>query len=442
MTFALASAPMQTSLSIEVSDWLRANSVVRGAMMRYRLLRDHRPAADNPLESLRSVEQLCAAARLAPTPAAMRAIEQRIEQRLSEVNLRAFDWSVLIPNFSDKRFQKAVLLKPWISQHEKGILLVNYESQYMRLIGLKNLDAFAAEYTLIVGPSWHPPHSLINCAFPRAYPAPFFSLISNSKDAEILPRLSPHYIPLPLYGSSWVNPNRFQPQPWDKRDIDIIMVSNWSKTKRHHALFKALRTMPASLRVLLIGQNQDGRTANHIRAEAKLYGVENRFDLISNAEYPVVVDALCRAKISLVLSRREGSCVAIAESLFADTPAALLADAEIGSRAFINDQTGRLLHDGDLAPQLMEFLAAANKQKFSPRQWADAHISCFQSTRTLNEILQKHALAQNQQWTTDIAPVTWAPNPQLAHPEDNTRLRAGRQRLKEKFEIELGYASK
>jgi len=42
-----------------------------------------------------------------------------------------------------------------------------------------------------------------------------------------------------------------------------------------------------------------------------------------------------------VLSRREGSCVVVAESMFADTPVALLDNAVIGSRAFINDQTGR-----------------------------------------------------------------------------------------------------
>ncbi len=59
----------------------------------------------------------------------------------------------------------------------------------------------------------------------------------------------------------------------------------------------------------------------------------------------VVARWLCRARASVILSRREGSCVVVAESLFADTPAALLENAEVGSRAFINASTGRLLRD-------------------------------------------------------------------------------------------------
>jgi glycosyltransferase involved in cell wall biosynthesis len=89
----------------------------------------------------------------------------------------------------------------------------------------------------------------------------------------------------------------------------------------------ALRAMPESIRVLLIGQSQDGRTAETILSEARDYGVENRFTLMSSLPHEEVIKALCRSKVSVLLSYREGSAVVVAESLFADTPTALLEGA-------------------------------------------------------------------------------------------------------------------
>jgi glycosyltransferase involved in cell wall biosynthesis len=328
-----------------------------------------------------------------------------------------------------------------VSAREKGVVLVNYEGQYARLLRLPDLKGFAARYTLIIGPSWHPPHSLVNCVFAEAYPDKVFSLISNARELQILPRLSPKLVPLPLYGSSWVNPSLYKPLPPTQRDVDILMVANWGKFKRHHALFRALSGIPEDVRVLLIGQDQDGRTAETIREEARAYGVDKRLTLLHDVPYPEVAKAYCRSKVSVILSRREGSCVAIAESLFADTPAAIYADAAIGSRAFINETTGKLLEYTNLAGQLMEFLAAANAGQYSPRKWAESNISCFRSADTLNEILRRHALAEGRDWTQDVAAVTWCPDQQLALAEDRIRLLPERELIKTRFGIELGQAN-
>jgi hypothetical protein len=154
--------------------------------------------------------------------------------------------------------------------------------------------------------------------------------------------------------------------------------------------------------------------------------------------YPDIVDVYCRAKTTVILSRREGSCVAVAESLAADTPAAVLRDAMMGSRAFINPSTGRLLRHERLAEQLLDFLAEANAGRYSPRQWAEANISCFRSAAVMNDILRGHARGSGQQWTLDIAPVTWSPDPQLARPSDRTPIDPEREKIKREFGIELG----
>ena len=99
--------------------------------------------------------------------------------------------------------------------------------------------------------------------FRRSFPGPVFTLISNPNDVAVFPRMSSNLIVVPLYASSWVNPDLFEPLPKSQRSWDLLMVANFAKFKRHHAFFAALRSMPSDLRILLIGQNQDGRDRRH-----------------------------------------------------------------------------------------------------------------------------------------------------------------------------------
>jgi len=219
--------------------------------------------------------------------------------------------------------------------------------------------------------------------------------------------------------------------------VDILMPAGFGKYKRHHHLFNALRRMPKSLRVVLMGQPAGARTAEVLLQEANHYGVRNRFQLLVSVPDTTWIDTLRRAKISLVLSRREGSCAAVTESLFANTPVGILADAEIGSRIFINPATGRLLKHRDLAGQLMDFLGEAHR--YSPRQWAEQNkIGCFDSTQVLNDTLRKHALAAGQEWTQDIAAHHLRPDPQLVHPPDELRMQSAYADIEARFGIAIG----
>ncbi len=347
------------------------------------------------------------------------------------------DWTEFVPDLDNRHIAKAVLLKPCISEREKGVLFISFEGEWFKLFIHCKLEEFARRYNLVVAPSGDP-HNIINYVFPTVYPSTIFTLISHQEEEDILPRIAPNYAVVPLYASSWVHPDLFQPRPRSQRDIDLVMVANFAKFKRHYALFKAIRNMPADLRILLIGQDQDSRTAETIRSAADCYGVRDRFRLLSNARYEEVVDALCRSRASVILSRREGSCVVVAESLFADTPAALLEHAEIGSRAFINPRTGRLLRDDDLAGQLVEFIAQSDR--YSPRAWAEQHISCFRSSAVLNEIIKQHQLAVGEEWTCDLAPLCWQPDPCLVSSEDRRRMEIAHTDLRQRFNIEIGSA--
>ena len=365
-----------------------------------------------------------------------RRINARIVELVQQLDGGQLDWTEFAADFHDPRIHKAAILKPYVGPREKGVLFISFELQWIKLLKPSLYRELAERYAIVVAPSYSPPHVLFNYVFPALFPGPVFTLLSNPRDRDYFPRMSANLIVVPLYASSWVNPELFQPLPKKDRAWDLLMVANFAKFKRHQAFFAGLRSMPRNLRILLIGQDQDGRTADTIRATASWYGVADRFTLLSNQPYREVAKAYCNARASVVLSKREGSCVAIAESLFADAPAAMLQEAGIGSRVFINEQTGRFLDGWHLARDLTDFVATADR--YQPRLWAEQHISCWRSSQILNDLLKANARDAGQDWTQDLAAMQWSPDPALIRPEDRARLAAERQDIVQRFGLEIG----
>lgn len=421
--------------ALETEDWLRYHGGVRSMLSRYALWSDGLAPAQDDQELARSIVGLCAAARLASSSSAVRRIQDTIRGRVARLDVRRVDWSEFVAHIDDVHAPRAVLLKPHLGPREKGVLFVSFEHEWFKLFRHCDLEDFARRYKLVVAPS-SSPHNIVNYVFPAAFPGTLFSLISNESDLAVLPRMAANLVVVPLYASHWVNPNLFEPLPRAQRDFDIIMVAAFGKVKRHHVLFQAIRKMPTEFRILLVGQDQDARTGDTIRAEARWYGVDERVTILSNQSYAEVARALCRSKVSVILSRREGSCVVIAESLFADTPAAVLENAVLGSRAFINEHTGRFLKEDSLAEDLANFVA--NADRYTPRRWAVDKISCFRSSEWLNGILKAHALAAAQDWTCNIAPLTWCPDPCLADAADAARLADEKRAFEARYGLQIG----
>lgn len=424
---------------LQAEDRVRYSPFIRGLLCRYRMLLDRDPGNADPQVLARSIAGLCATARLATQESTLLRIEDRLRQRIQQLAGRRFDWREFNPDVAQHRIQKAVILKPYISPQEKGIIFISFEGEWTRLIHNCDLNAIAQRYDLIISPTWSPPHCLGTAVFAHAWPGPLFSLISNQRDLEILPRLASNYVALPLYASSWVNPGFYHPLPRNQRDVDIVVLANFARYKRHLVLFRALRSLKPRPRVLLMGQEDQGRTTEMLRAEADAYGVRDAVTILTNVSNEEVARNLCRSRVSLILSRREGSCVAVAESFFADTPVGLLRDAEIGSAAFINENTGRFLGEPNLAAELALFLDQSDR--YSPRAWAEEHISCFQSCTRLNEMVKQHMLTTGQQWTCDLAPFYWRPDPCLVEPKDRQRLKCAYEDVYQRFNMRIGPAT-
>jgi len=406
---------MLKKLKIQAEDVLRFNAATRNLLATSMLLRAPRAKAANTAEAARIIHKLCQAARLAANESIMLKAEAAIARQLPAIDPDQVPWAEFLPDFGQDQIHKTIILKRYVSPREKGVVFVSFENQMVRLAKAADLRRFAEHYTLVLSPSWSPPHSIASYLFPRLYQDQIFCLISNPRDLILFPRISDKYRMVPLYASSWVDPREFSPVSFAEKNIDVFMLANFAKYKRHHALFSALRDLPRDYRVLLIGQRERGRSKETLLNEAAAFGVRDRFEIRENVSDEELHNAFVRAKISLILSRREGSCVAVVESMFANTPIGLFEDAEVGSRVYINEQTGRLLRHDRLAAQIKDFVESS--AQYNPRKWViENGVDCVASSRVLNEALKQNALSSGGEWTEDIATLRWRPNPQYYDP--------------------------
>ena len=426
-------------IAISGRDTLRHNRPLRQLVARTQFARIG-SMPDSPQEVAQSVGQLCRIARLAQTEELSKRIEQELIRRVQHIRTAKLDWPSLIPAWDPGLIEKAAVLKPYIGPRERGVVLVSFEYQWARLLGMPNLAEFAERYQLIVAPTWSPPHSIECTLFAEHYPdRRIVTTISNEMDLKIFPRLSPKLHPVPLYASNWVNPDLYPAVEYKDKDIDIVMVAGFGTYKRHFALFDALRHLPAGIRVVLVGQPQTGRSREVLLGEADAYGVRDRIELWESVPDHVVTETLARAKISVILSMQEGSCVAVVESMIANTPVGVMRDAIVGSKAMVNQDTGRLLDHEGLAEQLQDFLAKS--ATYSPRRRAlEEGWCCYGSTKKLNAALKQSALELGEAWTQDIAVHHWRWDPTLLHGSDRERMAPSYQELSERFGITLGHA--
>jgi glycosyltransferase involved in cell wall biosynthesis len=427
---------MLKRLKIQIEDIVRFNPAVRNLLAFSALWKTRGKRAANSDEAARTVEKLCQAARLAASDSMMLKVEAAIARQLPAIEPEHVKWSEFLSDYNDDKLYKAIVLKPYVSPREKGVVFISFDSRMVQLAKATDLKKFAERYTLVLSPQWSPPHSVATYLFPLLYPDDIVCLISNERDLEYFPRISQKYKMVPLYASSWVDPRKYTPVPLAEKDIDIFMLANFAKYKRHHAFFAAMRDLPRDLRIVLVGQRDSGRTRDTIIGEAAAFGVADRFELRENVSEQELHDTFVRAKTSLILSRREGSCVAVVESMFANTPVGVYEDAQVGSRVFVNEHTGRLLRHNGLAAQLKEFVAAS--AQYEPRKWVmENGVDCIASSRVLNEALKQHALASGGEWTEDIATLRWRPDPRFYDPEDAAKYEPSYVDIEQRFGIKM-----
>jgi glycosyltransferase involved in cell wall biosynthesis len=348
---------------------------------------------------------------------------------------RRIGWAKYRDDLRTSSLTTSLILKTPGPDGEKGVLYCSFEYNWLRLIAQCRAEKFLADYLLVGASSWSPPDYAAMLSVGGLSDDPIFIGVSNPSDNATYALVATRVRAVPILASDWINPDFYTPQPSAARDIDILMVANFSAFKRHWLLFEALSRMNRDLRVTLIGIPAPGRGERELRDEARALGVQQDLEILSNASIETVTSYQCRAKTSVILSLREGSCVAVAESLFAGAPVAMLRNAHIGSKAYITPETGVLVGERRLHHELSAFLD--RRETFRPREWAIANISCHHASRRLNALLREYALQAGQPWTRDITPMCWRYVPSYVNPDDESGMASEVTRLRHDYAIDL-----
>lgn len=329
---------------------------------------------------------------------------------------------------------RSIILKSPGEAGEKGVIAIYFEYNWLRLLAgvpIEELKQLSSEYELILIASWSPTDYNVLALAVAAWPETIWVQPANHLEAKKLAAFSKKIQVLDSLACDWVNPDFYEPKPFAERSIDLLMIANWGTFKRHWEFFKALTQLPKDLRVVLIGQKEGGRTMATIQQEAHHIGVPQRLEMHESLTIEQVTTMQCNAKVSVLMSRREGGCVAAVESLFAGCALAMREDAHVGSKAHINEQTGTLLRPGKMAGDLLDLLVRAPDLR--PREWAIEHISCQRTTEKLNEKLKMRTEAEGRPWTKELVLANWRPHPTFAHVADQEKMLPAYHALNQRF---------
>jgi glycosyltransferase involved in cell wall biosynthesis len=318
---------------------------------------------------------------------------------------------------------RALVVKAW-KPGERGVLVVDYSYVFPLMLGLFDLEKVADRYTLVLEPSWAGASNPDILLYTRLQPPVYIQTI-EPRDRDFLNTLQTNLRVVPLAANWWVDP-RMAPPPAAHRDIDVIMVAAWADIKRHWRVFRALsklRRQGHRLTVALVGYRYD-RTRQDIEALAAHFGIRDQVTTYERISQQEVSALLARSKVHVLWSRRECANRAIVEAMLADVPVIVREGLTFGYRyPYINEQTGRFVREGDLAQAILEMIA--ERDRYRPREWVLANMTCERATAVLNEHLKREALAAGAPWSEDLVVKTSTLDTQrYFHPEDAARFEA------------------
>jgi hypothetical protein len=331
---------------------------------------------------------------------------------------------------------RLMVLKAPASGGEKGVLFVMFSETFHLLHSHMNLQKLLEDYTLVFEPSWSGYCGPDLLDFTRESDE-IFVLAAEVGDFAFLQRLGSNLVPVGLGPCDWVDPHAAAQYLANPKEFDIVMNSNWAALKRHYVLFRMLANAEKRYKVALIGVRWGGKTRADIDRLADFYGVADQLTILERIPYEKVMDVTCRSKVSLLLSLKEGSNRAIAESIFCNVPVVVLSNHIGGIRKNVVPQTGLLADERDLESAIIQL----HRSSIKPREWGMEHISCFKSSIKLNEIMRDHALRKGRPWTQDIAGRSSSPESTYIDAGDAERLRPWNDKLRNYLKMSSTHSS-
>ncbi len=305
-----------------------------------------------------------------------------------------------------------IVLKPYDPQTgERGVLMVMYSEGILALAAVYDLAQLASRYTLVLETSgW----GYQDVRFFLYLGSDLDVLVQSPRreDYDFIGRLDSNLVPVRVGSGEWVDPSIFQPRPAGKEpEFDLVMVASWDPLKRHELLFRALaqlkRERGRGLRLALIGYAM-GWPRRRIEELLARYGLEGDCTIFEKIPHAEVARIVADSRVSLLLSRQEGSNRSVYESMFCGTPVIVYRHHRGINLEHVNGRTGLLADDDELAGAIAKIVD--HPESFDPRGWALENIGYLNATRIVGEALRESAARRGLPWTTDIVAKKNAPN--------------------------------
>ena len=307
------------------------------------------------------------------------------------------------------------------SAEEKGVLLVTFEYNWFKLLrDAEVARRIESRYDIIFSTSSSPGDYAMLCLALSTLRGPVYVMACNYGEIEKFGKVDPRVRCLPMLPCDWLEPANYRPKRWSERTIDILMVAGWGPVKRHWHFFDALRSLPADLKVVLVGQPDGAYDRNSILRLAREFAVPQKIEVLESLDISKVSELQCDSRISTVFSRREGCCVAVAESLMADSPVALIEGAHMGPCEYINGSTGCFLPLRGTGDALRKFLQDA--ESCHAREWATQNIANTVSWEKLGKFMAAERAARGEPWSGGMEVPCWKPHPMIPEGEPRRHL--------------------
>ncbi|MBC7929902.1 MAG: glycosyltransferase [Rubrivivax sp.] len=316
------------------------------------------------------------------------------------------------PDSDPERQGDLIVLKPYDPvTGERGVLMVMYGEGIRAMAAVYDLAAIAERYTLVLETSgW----GYQEISFFLYLGSDLDVLVQSPRreDFEFISGLESNLIPVRAGSGEWVDPAIFRPRAaGDEAKFDVVMVAAWDPLKRHELLLRAVarlrRERGEALRIALVGYAM-GWPRSRVERLLRRYGLEDDCAIFERIPHAEVARIVSESKVSLLLSRQEGSNRSVYESMFCGTPVIVYRQHRGINLEHINARTGLLADDDELAGAIAAIVD--RPEAFDPRGWALENIGYENATRIVSGALREQAARRGLLWTHDIAAKKNAPN--------------------------------
>lgn len=384
----------------------------------------------------RAHERFCTVLQLVESDGWLRKYSNNRYQTMVTLNGKQIDYSRVRTDFLTTRY--AIALRGRFNRHEfprnvlfrdhllplkeynsatgeKGVVVVSFNEYFQALHSVFNIEELKRSYWIVLEPSVHYPEDPGYALF-RECDAILQAGRTTLRDQ--FTKFDSIFHVVQLSNSDWTDSDVFTPLPGRTKKYDLICVANWSRNKSHEVLFETLAGIKRKVKLALVGFPLN-RGKDEIDKLLKTYHLSEQVDIFENLEPARVNELLNESRVNVLLSRFEASNKGLTEAMFANLPSVVYRHMKGQDLSCINDQTGVLADDDELAETINTVLD--DHSQFSPREWALKHTGYLRSTLTLNERLKKLSEEREAIWTTDIVHKVNRPNLAYKDPQNSLR---------------------